>query len=102
MSQKLKESLLEDLLILLSKRGVSSSMSDNTASEEIKKECPEEECTFSLNTMLGVALIGAVSSAGMYYIYTQLSKETKKALKDMVAGTVRSQMESCLLTRKEE
>ncbi len=103
----LNRSLTEDILLLLIKRGVTGNMSDSDVKVkkdvQVKEEdCPEEGSDFSLNTMLGVALIGAVASAGFYYIYTQLSKETKHALKDMLVGTLRNKMESCFLTGKED
>jgi len=74
-------------------KGVNSNMQESNSSEKMKN-CLEEECDFSVRTMLGVALLGAAASATFYYIYTQLSVETKKSMKDMVVGTMRSKLES--------
>lgn len=84
--------LLDAIIKIYAEKGVKSTMSENNSSGDVKT-CPEE-CEFSIKTMVGIAIIGAASSATLYYIYTQLSKETKKSLKDMLVGTVKSKIES--------
>ena len=99
----LSKGLLEEILISTVKRVVN--VSENKSSveiqeEEIKKNRDNEEDDFSLSTMFGVALIGAATSATLYYIYTQLSKETKTALKDMVIGSVTKKLVSLTCEEK--
>ncbi|MEQ8189624.1 MAG: hypothetical protein ABRQ39_16770 [Candidatus Eremiobacterota bacterium] len=92
----LSQRFLEELLILAVKRVVN--VSEKNSSVEIQEEeskiKEKDEDEFSLSTMFGVALIGAATSATLYYIYTQLSKETKASLKDIVIGSVTKKLVS--------
>jgi hypothetical protein len=49
---------------------------------------------FSFSKVLGVALVGAVGSLAVYYIYNQLEAETRQKIRsgamDAVKGQVRS------------
>ncbi|HPZ08011.1 MAG TPA: hypothetical protein PL110_07850 [Candidatus Eremiobacteraeota bacterium] len=67
-------------------------MSENKSStiqEELSSDIDKEgKSDFSFNTMVGVALIGAISSVTLYYIYTQLSQETKKSLRETILGSI--------------
>jgi len=58
----------------------------------IEKE-KSDDSDFSFETMLGVALIGAVSSAALYYIYSNLSKETKASIREMILNNIKGKME---------
>lgn len=94
----LSKELLESVIILMSKKGDHTMEDMNSTPETVIEQKDDNE--FSLNTMLGVALIGAASSAVMYYIYTQLSKETKGALREMVMGKIRNKLHD--LTGKQD
>ena len=99
----LSKRLLEEILILTVKRVVN--VSEKKSSVEIQDEESKiikdnEEDEFSLSTMFGVALIGAATTATLYYIYTQLSKETKASLKDIVIGTVTKRLVSLTCEEK--
>ncbi|MEQ8224807.1 MAG: hypothetical protein ABRQ37_20985 [Candidatus Eremiobacterota bacterium] len=99
----LSQRFLEELLILTVKRVVN--VSEKNSSVEIQEEESKhikenEEDEFSLSTMFGVALIGAATSATLYYIYTQLSKETKASLKDIVIGSVTKKLVSLTCEEK--
>jgi hypothetical protein len=87
----LSKKVLEKILLLILQREGDSAVTEDNLSGDIQKE-DHDENDFSVSTLLGVALIGAVSSAAFYYIYTQLSKETKKSLKDMVIGSIKHQV----------
>lgn len=56
--------------------------------QEIKP--PSNPYTFEKLT--GVALLGAAAGVLVYYIYNQLSDETKQVVKDAVVVGVKSQM----------
>ena len=92
----LSKELLESMIILMSKKGAHTMENMNSTPETVIEQNNENE--FSINTMLGVALIGAASSAVMYYIYTQLSKETKGAIREMVMGSIKNKLHD--LTKK--
>ena len=92
----LSKELLESMIILMSKKGAHTMENMNSTPETVIEQNDENE--FSINTMLGVALIGAASSAVMYYIYTQLSKETKGAIREMVMGSIKNKLHD--LTKK--
>ncbi len=53
-----------------------------------------DSAPFSFSKVLGVALVGAVGSLAVYYIYNQLEAETRQKIRsgamDAVKGQVRS------------
>jgi hypothetical protein len=51
---------------------------------EYGKEEQKEKKIVPLHTLLGVALVGAVSSALLYYFFVQLDEEKKQNIKDWV------------------
>jgi hypothetical protein len=62
---------------------------DNVINEKEKSN----DSDFSVETMLGVALIGAVTSAAMYYIYSNLSKDTKASIREMIVNSIKGKMD---------
>lgn len=52
----------------------------------------ELEDAFAPEKLLGVAVLGAVSSLLVYYLYQQLDSEKKHALKDNLVAAVKGQV----------
>jgi hypothetical protein len=48
-----------------------------------------EEGDTSPTRLLAVALVGALSSLALYYIYASLSPETRESIRDQVVNTVK-------------
>lgn len=49
-------------------------------------------CEVTPQKLVGVALLGALGSLAIYYIYSSLSEETRQALKDNVTSAVKSNL----------
>jgi hypothetical protein len=64
-------------------------------SEELEVIMEEENnCgkDIPLDKLLGVALLGALGSVILFYIYQQLPAETKSTVKENVIGAVKAQL----------
>lgn len=49
-------------------------------------------CEVTPQKLVGVALLGALGSLAIYYIYSSLSEETRQALKDNVTSAIKSNL----------
>lgn len=66
-------------------------MDDEMIACEDYDEKPEKNAKdIPWDKLLGVALLGAVGSALLYYVFIQLDDEKKQAVKDTVLNTIKS------------
>lgn len=49
-----------------------------------KEIADEDEDLYTLDKLLIVAMVGAIASLALYYIYNQLSEETRQSIKDTI------------------
>jgi hypothetical protein len=63
-----------------------------TTSVERVDEAYSEACDISPQKMMGVALLGALGSLAIYYIYQSLSEDTREAIKENVTATLKSNL----------
>jgi hypothetical protein len=66
--------------------GRSTKEEDMEDIRDYEKDEKKEKKTVPLPTLLGVALVGAVSSALLYYFFVQLDEEKKQNIKDWVVS----------------
>lgn len=52
----------------------------------------EGACEVTPQKLMGVALLGALGSLALYYIYASLSDETRQSLKDNVSAALKSNL----------
>lgn len=61
--------------------------------EVVKREKSSKgECTPGLEKVFGVALLGALGSVLVYYLYLQLGEETRDQIRHGVVSSVKSQL----------
>lgn len=55
---------------------------------------PEEKCCLEIpfEKLLGVALLGALGSVILFYVYRQLGEDTKRTVRENVISAVKAQL----------
>ncbi len=54
--------------------------------------CEEKKVDLPVEKLLGVALLGAIGSLMLFYLYQHLSEENKKLVKENIVDAVKAQM----------
>lgn len=55
-------------------------------------EYSEGTCEMNAQKMMGVAMLGALGSLAMYYIYMSLGQDTREAIKENVTAALKSNL----------
>jgi hypothetical protein len=64
-----------------------------TSIERIQDEmCAEGACDMSAQKMMGVALLGALGSLTLYYIYQSLGQDTRDAIKENITAALKQNL----------
>ncbi|MBM3460789.1 MAG: hypothetical protein FJX76_01680 [Armatimonadetes bacterium] len=54
--------------------------------------CADDHCELSAQKMMGVALLGALGSLTLYYIYMSLGDDTREAIKENITAALKQNL----------
>ena len=67
-------------------------MCDDLTVRPAEKIKDEPTGPFTFEKLFGVSLLGAVTGVFLYYVYHQLSEDTKKVVKESIISSIKSQL----------